>query len=159
MYPLDQPLFPRAVLGLPIGFQFKSGPQDKASPDKDPARVTLVPKGKDRMASPVITKAVFIDGQWKSAILILPFHDALSMTCTLKDTSGPALREAQLRLPGTLEIDVPPPQIAGPPVAGLSDKTPLHGNFHAIAALIDFLGKGCDGQEKLPAFREWRPAT
>lgn len=160
MYPLDQPLFPRAVLGLPIGFQFKSGPQDKASPDKDPARVTLVPKGKDRMASPVITKAVFMDGQWKSAILILPFHDALSMTCTLKDTSGPALWEAQLRRPGTLEIDVPPPQIAGPPVAGLSDKTPLHGNSNAIAALIEFLGKGHDGQgEPLAVFREWRPAT
>ncbi len=160
MFPLEQPLFPRAVLGLPIGFQFKSGPRNEASPDKDPARVTLVPAGKDRMASPVITKAVFMHGQWKSAVLILPFQHALSMNCTLKDTSGPARWDAQLRRPGKMEIDVSPPQIAGPSVAGLSDKTPLTGTPHAIAALIEFLKRGRDGQEKqLPVFREWSPAT
>ncbi|MFM7168689.1 MAG: type III-B CRISPR module RAMP protein Cmr1 [Planctomycetaceae bacterium] len=161
LYPLDQPLFPRAVLGLPIGFKFKSGPKDNAQQHEDPARVTLAPTGKDRMASPVITTAVFADGQWKSAILILPYHAALSMNCTLKDTAGPARWDTPQRQAVELETDVSPQQIAGPSLAGLSSvDTPLAGNPNAIEALIAFLKRGRNGQGKdLPVFSEWSPAT
>ena len=72
------PAFPRAALGLPIIFQFvhenglekvtlKSIPPWK----KDPA---------ERMSSPVITKAIFYNNKWQSAVIILPRQDALNIT-------------------------------------------------------------------------------
>ncbi len=80
--------FPRAALGMPIMFWFKDGPgkdfQNRPRPpdkSKDPCDAELVPhvlnaQGKlvagTRMASPVITRAISIDGKWHPAILTLP---------------------------------------------------------------------------------------
>ena len=60
MRPITSPLpsFPRAALGMPIIFHFQSR--------SDPGDVTVTPKkdGSSRMASPVITKALYYNGSW-----------------------------------------------------------------------------------------------
>ena len=59
------PAFPRGALGLPIVFHF----QDNELPDQE-----LIPvdhANSDRMASPVITKPLFVDGQYHSAFIFL----------------------------------------------------------------------------------------
>ena len=78
------PGFPRAALGLPIIFHFAPGDgPDKNLPPKafkDPADGTLNPKvrgpdGKletgERMASPVLTRALCVEGRWRPAIIVL----------------------------------------------------------------------------------------
>ena len=72
------PAFPRAALGLPIIFQFvhengleKVTIKGKQPGKKDPA---------ERMSSPVITKAIFYNNKWQSAVIILPRQDALNIT-------------------------------------------------------------------------------
>lgn len=76
------PAFPRAVLGLPVVFHFADGPgKGKAArPNTDPADVELVPAVLDengnlatgtRMASPIITRPIFYDGEWRPSIVIL----------------------------------------------------------------------------------------
>ena len=59
--------FPRADLGLPIGFQFKD---EKAG---DPPKLTLqgAHEGQERFASPVITKAACIEGEYYPLIMLL----------------------------------------------------------------------------------------
>ena len=77
------PSFPRAALGLPIIFHFKDGPKRGPDQNLDPADVQL--KGKwrgeerERMASPVITKALYEGGKWRPAVVILPRKAALEV--------------------------------------------------------------------------------
>ena len=75
------PSFPRAALGLPIIFHFKD---ERVG---DPYQVLLKP-------SPVITKAIMINSQWHSALIILPSRqqalDVLPVPCNMK--SGNAIR-------------------------------------------------------------------
>ena len=72
-----RPAFPRAILGLPINFHFADGPNgaSKAVPiaarDRDPDKPELRPVGFERMASPVLTRPVLVNGKWHAAILIL----------------------------------------------------------------------------------------
>ena len=63
------PSFPRAALGMPIIFHFtgRGQPNDAA--------ITPDVKDSSRMASPVITKALFDNGTWYSAVIILPHDD------------------------------------------------------------------------------------
>ena len=81
--PAALPSFPRAALGLPIVFHFKDGSKGRPDPSRDPADVQL--KGmwrrevRERMASPIITKGIFKDGRWYSAIIILPRQAALAV--------------------------------------------------------------------------------
>ncbi|MBV9122293.1 MAG: hypothetical protein JO112_02895 [Planctomycetes bacterium] len=141
------PSFPRAVLGLPIGFHFADGP-GKGKPAKrhlDPADVELRPDlgrtatGKvegSRMASPVITKALFFQGSWVPAVLLLPHDHALAVAAVLEGK--------QALPPGNpLSRIVPNSQIVGPQQGRL---TPMAGHGNAIEALIDFLGRTTDGQ-------------
>ena len=77
------PSFPRAVLGLPIIFHFKDGPKGKPDPNQDPTDLQLKGKWKnkerERMASPIITKAIYEGGKWFSAIVVLPRQAALEV--------------------------------------------------------------------------------
>ncbi|MDD4365445.1 MAG: type III-B CRISPR module RAMP protein Cmr1 [Synergistales bacterium] len=66
------PSFPRAHLGLPILFQFIDGDPKQARKRKDPSVTTVTPLKKERMASPVITRPLFVDGQWHGVLLLLP---------------------------------------------------------------------------------------
>ena len=166
------PHFPRAVLGLPIGFHFAidgPGKDGAAHPDKDPAGVELIPAPKsgqrvDRMASPVITRPVWIDGSWHAGILILPHGHALDVDCVL--TGKAALWNAKARRPEALEHGVPNSQIVGDQIATLyagPGTNPLSGSRNAIEGLIRFLGEPQDGgagpdRKAKPVFREWRPA-
>ena len=74
------PSFPRAALGLPIIFQFS--PQDRRY---EPDGIQLIPKAKDsnRMASPVITKALCENSTWYSAVIILPHDDIFDVPLEL----------------------------------------------------------------------------
>lgn len=58
--------FPRAQFGLPIIFQFKGEAnrmrnERRKGNEREPFTTTLIPKGKERMASPLIIKAVAIN--------------------------------------------------------------------------------------------------
>jgi len=62
------------VLGLPINFHFADGPGKHASGQAslDPQDVELRPfdESVDRMASPVVTRPLFVDGEWRPAVII-----------------------------------------------------------------------------------------
>jgi CRISPR-associated protein Cmr1 len=77
VHPAGQ-VFPRAAFGLPIIFKFKD---DK---DGDPAASTLVPVGKERMASPVILRPYREQSGWKPMALVLPLDHVWSMKTELK---------------------------------------------------------------------------
>lgn len=69
------PAFPKAMLGLPINFHFADGPGKHApgQANLDPQDVELRPldESMDRMASPVVTRPLFVDGKWHPAVVIL----------------------------------------------------------------------------------------
>ncbi|MFJ8736662.1 type III-B CRISPR module RAMP protein Cmr1 [Bacillus altitudinis] len=80
-YPKEKPFkyqaFPRAQFGLPIQFRF--APKDSG---KDPDPVTLLPKGKDRLASPLILKPLAINqNESVGMVMVLqqPKIEALSL--------------------------------------------------------------------------------
>lgn len=80
-YPKEKPFkyqaFPRAQFGLPIQFRF--APKDSG---KDPDPVTLLPKGKDRLASPLILKPLAINQNESVGMVIVlqqPKIEALSL--------------------------------------------------------------------------------
>lgn len=74
------PSFPRTSLGLPIIFHFK----DQRTGDPHDVQLKGIRNGarevSERMASPVITKAIKDGNQWFSAIVILPHGEALHVT-------------------------------------------------------------------------------
>ncbi len=80
------PRYPRAQLGLPINFQFADGPGQASDAagiscsERDPDITQLVPQVIDsrgnkvpgeRMASPVLTRPILVNGHWLPAIVIL----------------------------------------------------------------------------------------
>lgn len=80
-YPKEKPFkyqaFPRALFGLPIQFRF--APKDSG---KDPDPVTLLPKGKDRLASPLILKPLAINQKESVGMVMVlqqPKIEALSL--------------------------------------------------------------------------------
>ncbi|MBW4850483.1 MAG: type III-B CRISPR module RAMP protein Cmr1 [Bacillaceae bacterium] len=80
-YPKEKPFkyqaFPRAQFGLPIQFRF--APKDSG---KDPDPVTILPKGKDRLASPLILKPLAINQNESVGMVIVlqqPKIEALSL--------------------------------------------------------------------------------
>lgn len=72
------PSFPRAALGLPIIFQFMGNPNE-------PDGIQLKPKNSGRMSSPVITKALYENGMWYPAVVILPHDDIFNSELELVD--------------------------------------------------------------------------
>ena len=176
------PNFPRAVLGLPIVFQFKDGPfrgppASPASLTLDPAVVELKPRAfddkclpkvdtngfpgaADRMASPIITKPIKVDGVWHAGVVILPHEHALSMSCVL--TGKLARWDLSTKKAQDCHEAIPNAQIAGPQLSSLcpAEMTdPLRGHQNAIMALIEFLGEAQDGgagtsRTPKPVFKE-----
>lgn len=66
-------VFPRAAFGLPIIFDFN----DRTH--QEPQTMTLLPKGAQRMASPLVIHAYKSGDKWKPAALLLPkWYKALS---------------------------------------------------------------------------------
>lgn len=139
--------YPRAVLGLPIIFSFKDSPKDrqgnKLPPNKtkDPYDSELRPEVTDengklivgtRMASPIITRPLCIDGRWASAIVVLPHDHIYRLTARLQgkgvDQSGSET---------TIDRHIPQSQISGSGLFGIST---MQGQTNAIAALIDLSG-------------------
>lgn len=166
------PNFPRAVLGLPIGFHFAAdgpGKGKPALPKRDPATVELVPratdesgafldeedrsgklvpKAGDRMASPVITKPVWLDGRWQAAVVVLPHAHALKVHAVLKGKN--ARWDAARSTAVDLQQAVPNSQIVGPHLGALCPAAmadPMRGHANAIDALIAFLGRPMDGAD------------
>ena len=120
------PSFPRAALGLPIIFQFKNGNKDRNHPrsNLEPYKVTLTPKGDKltRMASPVITKAIYDRGIWYSAVIILPHEHVFNLK---------------------LETDIPNSTTEFPPIRSEIYKTlePMQGSTNAIEGFEAFIAK------------------
>lgn len=150
--------FPRAALGMPIIFWFKDGPGKDSRkrplpPDKskDPCDAELVPHvlnadGKlvagTRMASPVITRAISIDGKWHPAILALPRSGVDKLQGLLKVRG---LMNGQVE---AIEHPINAGQIQGSQFGAL--KT-MRGASSAIDALLAF------AQETPRGFREVQP--
>ena len=78
------PAFPKAVLGLPINFHFADGPgknrpkcRRRLGSHRTFQLYPLVPNPSgqleisERLASPVITRPLWLDGKWRPAIVIL----------------------------------------------------------------------------------------
>lgn len=140
------PSFPRAVLGMPIEFTFFGRKNKQAEASQDPVSTDLLPvvggTAMNRMASPIITKAVKIEGKWRPACLFLPYGDALEVMVQL----GPSGRSAPFQKTDTAgngkrPIPIPNSQVRGPSIPGLfpADKDPMFGQEDAIAALHKFL--------------------
>ncbi len=134
------PAFPKAVLGLPINFHFVDGPKKKegAKANKDPNLVRLFPvlpvkhggtEKANRMASPIVTRPIWMDGNWHPAVIIL--NQWLPEAMQVRIEGHNAL------LTGDLVKDLPLNRVVD---ASLGDITPMRGKANAIEALIDFLG-------------------
>jgi CRISPR-associated protein Cmr1 len=135
------PAFPKAALGLPINFHFADGPGKNrpAVPNLDPQDVQLYPlrltaSGKlekaERMASPVITRPIWLDGKWHPGVVI--FGEPLPAGFKVR------VEGRNAAIGGNLTHDVPSNQIVD---ARLGKLIPMRGQACAIAALIEFLTK------------------
>jgi CRISPR-associated protein Cmr1 len=135
------PAFPKAVLGLPINFHFADGPGKNrpAVPDLDPQDVQLYPlvpdaSGKlekvERMASPVITRPLWIDGKWHSVVAILDEDLPAGFKIRVEGKNA--------AIGGNLSHDLLSNQIVDP---GLRELVPMRGQASAIEALAEYLTK------------------
>lgn len=79
--------FPRAAFGLPIQFTFTS--------TREPTS-TLIPKGKERMASPLILRPYDEQGTWRPAALLLPYwSETLAQLKHLEVKAGEKQKEVR----------------------------------------------------------------
>ena len=70
-------IFPRAMFGMPIIFHFMGG--------GEPADMQLLPKGKERMASPIIVRPIWQGKeQWVAGALLLPIDGLFDLPVELK---------------------------------------------------------------------------
>ena len=75
-------IFPRAMFGMPIIFHFMGG--------GEPADMQLLPKGKERMASPIIVRPIWQGKeQWVAGALLLPIDGLLNLPVELKKGDQP----------------------------------------------------------------------
>jgi CRISPR-associated protein Cmr1 len=151
--------FPRAELGMPIIFTFlKDGPgrdsQRRPNPpaaDKDPCDAELVPQMRNekglwdegtRMASPIITRPLCIDGKWRSAIIVFPLPKREDLRAFLR------VRGIRDNKVVTIEEPITDRQIRD---ARLASLRPMRGKSSAIEAFIAF------AQEPPHNFKEVTP--
>ena len=72
-------IFPRGMFGMPIIFHFVGG--------GEPADMQLLPKGKERMASPIIIRPIWQGReQWVAGALLLPTDGLFDLPVELKGT-------------------------------------------------------------------------
>lgn len=134
------PAFPKATLGLPINFHFADGPgkTQPAQATKDPQDVQLVPllqgssgasERADRLASPVITRPLWLDGKWYPAVIVLDQRLPAGFQVRL---------EGKRARPGgaDLSCDLPLDRIVN---VSLGSLRPMRGRSSALEALSDFL--------------------
>jgi CRISPR-associated protein Cmr1 len=137
--PETLPSFPKAVLGLPVNFHFADGPGKNrpAVPNLDPQDVQLYPlvpaaQGKwekaERMASPVITRPLWLDKKWHPLVLILdqPLPDGFKLRVEGKNAV----------VGGNLSHDMPLSRVVDTSLGRLA---PMRGQANAIDALIKYL--------------------
>lgn len=122
--PITSPLpsFPRAALGLPIIFQFVGR--------GEPKDVKIKPKISNRMSSPVITKALYDNGAWYSAVIILPHEHVFN---------------------AELETDIKNKTVNIPELRGERYQTvePMRGQNDAIAGFEAFISKNDFKKEEI----------
>jgi CRISPR-associated protein Cmr1 len=143
------PSFPKAVLGLPINFHFADGPE-KHRPgvaDRDPGDVHLVPALKkegghwddqERMASPVLTRPLWIEGHWHPALIILNTPWPQGYGARLKGKQANANGRDCDRI-------IPHHQIIDPRLRSVG---PLRDQSDAIRALIKYLSTELSWEER-----------
>ncbi len=147
--PETLPSFPKAVFGLPINFHFADHPgKDRpGSAHKDPQDVQLNPiiqcnrgewEEKERMASPVITRPLWIDGNWYPAMIILSTPLPHGFHARLK---GKRAMAGGRDCDREIRFD----QIVGP---RLSKIKPLREKEDAIQALINYLHEELRWEER-----------
>jgi hypothetical protein len=143
------PSFPRAILGLPINFHFADGPgkNNQGDVNRDPKDAQLVPSFPDkhgvmyevdRMASPIITRPLWIDGKWLPAVIILNRNLPSNFHVRLKGKQIKAERgesEGDYRYTN-IANDYPANVVSSP---SLQNIRPMRRQSSAIDALIDFL--------------------
>jgi len=148
------PSFPKATLGLPINFHFADGPGKSSgtglrpgAADKDPQDVQLVPLIKvgenawepaERMASPVITRPLWLNGKWHPAFIILASPELNTLRVRL-------VGERSMAGGGTVSRDIPHRQVADP---SLGIITPMRGKASALEALMEFLTETAGFEEQ-----------
>lgn len=134
--PETLPAFPRALLGLPINFHFADGP-GKGKPgrrDLDPQNVRLIPIAPDgadgdRMASPVITRPLWLNGQWYPGVVILNRRIPNGLHARLVGERA--------RADGTdLSFNLSPNEVESSSLAVLR---PMRGKASVLDALCDYL--------------------
>lgn len=82
--------FPRATFGLPIQFKFKD---ERIG---EPKQSTLIPREKERMASPLILRPYDDQGIWRPAALLLPnWSEALAQLKHLQVNAGEKRKEVR----------------------------------------------------------------
>lgn len=131
------PAFPRALLGLPINFHFADGPgkNQPGKPNKDPQDVQLAPPGPDgqeglgRMASPVITRPLWLDGKWCPGVIVL--ERSIPSGLRVRLTGKRARSDG-----ADLSCDVSSERIISPSFGVLE---PMLKRSSALDALCDFL--------------------
>lgn len=134
------PVFPKAVLGLPINFHFADGPGKKrpGQADRDPQDVQLIPvlpgpfgtpEKADRLASPVITRPLWFGGKWRPAVIILPQHLPDGFKIRLE---GKQAHSGGADLSQDLSID----RVVH---ASLGNLQPMRGRPSALEAFVEFL--------------------
>lgn len=131
------PAFPKAVLGLPINFHFADGPgKGKATANLDPKDVQLYPvlaaengrlEKAERMASPIITRPLWMNGKWLPAIIIL--------NQTLPEGLQVRIEGQNASLTGDLLRDFPLSRVIDDSLGAIA---PMRGKSCAINALIEF---------------------
>jgi len=141
------PAFPKAELGLPINFHFLDSPGKgvKATASLNPKDVQLVPllagnteKSDKRMASPVITRPLFRNGNWHPGVIILDRQLPIDFKVRLEGKGAKANGSDLAAL-------IAREQIINPSLGKLR---PMRNQPSAIEALIVFLKeKGNDFEE------------
>ncbi len=127
-------VFPRACFGMPVIFHFQ-GEGDDQSPD--PRDLSLQPQGLDRLASPLILKAIALDAeQFAACALLLPTDRLDQLTLTL---TGADLRREHVLPPGDWWPENPAEALALaqdiPPMQNRQQGDPL-------LAFLDYFEKG-----------------
>ncbi len=127
------PAFPKAVLGLPINFHFADGPRKYAlgQANLDPQNVELRPfdESLDRMASPVLTRPLFVDGKWRPSVIILNTQLPENFRARLFGSKAKAGG-------GMINLPISASAIQGDNVAKLET---MRGQKNALEALVVYL--------------------
>jgi CRISPR-associated protein Cmr1 len=134
------PAFPKAALGLPINFHFADAPgkNQPGHANRDPQDVQLVPLlpqpgGRcvpgERLASPVLTRPLHINGRWHPAVIIFdaPWLGALEARLV----GGRSMAGG-----GAVSADISANRIVNGALGGLE---PMRGQPSALQALACYL--------------------